>query len=172
MLTRIYTWYLHARNVGLAIFTVSMLYGGVGVSKQVSHIGPLEPGLAATTTLHTTHRVTVRVPGEVLGHVDHVVFVRTPLYVFVYRGRRHVIKPRVIRFRFALSAPGVPPVAAVIGEAKAGATVTVPIPVTVTEPGVTTTLPPVTTTVTLPPLVSTVTVPTTITLPLGSEETR
>lgn len=144
----------------------------------LSYVGWTVAGATPTPPLETTtitlgrpaaKTVTVRLPGKVIGRVDHVVYVRTPRYVFVYRGRRRVIPPKIVPVRFELGAPGSPIVGAVIGGTKTGASAaaTVTVPVTVTAPAETKTVTGPTSTVTVP---ITITGPTTtVTLPIETD---
>lgn len=161
-MSRLFAWYLHQRLLGYAIFCVSLLYGGFGAatSHVLSDVSPATEAQVSTLVSTRTDTVTVRLPGKVIRRVDHVLVVRTPRYVFVYRGRRHVLRSKIVRIRFRVPRGSAPIIAAVLQPGQSVETVTVPV--TVTEPGATST-------VTLPQATTTVTVPTTVTLPLTGD---
>lgn len=152
--------------------------GGWKYADTISTAPP--PLVAGTQTIHDTRIVTrikrrvikVRVPAKIIRRHDDVIVWQTARYVFVYRGRRRVIPPHIVRVRYHHHHGGgsstSPPIAAVVGVAPAPTTITVPVTVFVPGPTSTLTLPPSTTTITLPPSTTTVTVPPTTTLPATS----
>lgn len=169
---RLFSWYLHQRLLGYALFTAGLAYSGFGAASShvLSDVTPATQAETVTLPNATrTHTVTVRLPGKVIRRVDHILIARTPRYVFVYNGQRRVLRPKLVHIRFEFPAGAAPPViAAILGGASLTEPATVTVPVTVTDPGATSTetLPQATTTVTIPPVTTTVTVPTTITVPL------
>jgi hypothetical protein len=167
-MSRLFSWYLHQRLLGYALFTVGMAYGGFGAAS--THIlSNVTPSTEATTftrisTHHQTRFVTVHVRGKVIRRHDHILVVRVPRVVFHTRTiprRRIVVPTHVVRIREKHKPViGPPVVAAVLGVAPSPVTVTVPVSVTVpvTVTGPTTTVTGPTTTVTLPQVTTTVTV--------------
>lgn len=162
-MTRLFRWYLHQRLLGYAIFACGLAYGGFGAASMhvLSDVTPATEAQTITTVSTQTHTVTVRVPGKVIRRVDHILVVRTPRYAFVYHGHRHVLRSKIVRIRFKFPTISAPPVIAAVIAGTVQEPVTVTVPVTVTEPGATSTvtLPRDTTTVTIPPVTTTVTLP-------------
>lgn len=103
---------------------------------------PSPPGGEGVRTFTTTIRPpakTIRLPGRVIRRVDHVLIVQTPRYVFMYRGRRRVLPPKIVRVYFRDPFPEhAPVIAAIVGGIPTPATVTVPV--TVPVPGPTSTI--------------------------------
>lgn len=151
--------------------------GGWKYADTISSSPP--PVVAGTRTIHDTRIITkirrrvikVRVPAKIIHRYDNVIVWQTARYVFVYRGKRRVIPPHIVRVRYHHhhrhgGGTTQAPVAAVVGVAPPPVTITVPV--TVDVPGPTTTVTGPTTTETLPQATTTVTVPTTITVPATS----
>ena len=167
---RLFSWYLHQRLLGYALFTVGMAYAGFGAatSHVISSVTPKTEARTVTSvaTRHTTRYVTIHVKGHVLRRYDHVLVVYVPRTTFRNHAthRRVVVPAHVVKIREPMPVFGVTN-AAIIGVAPPP--VTVYVPVTVTIPAATVTGP--TTTVTLPQATTTVTVPTTITVPFNPD---